>query len=282
MSRCRRFAQLLPILVASLGAMALPPALRAQPAPVANPDPKGLLGRAHAAYYNLSARGFKQYRFQANPDWAYLLGDLAKTNPAAFSSAMAIFAKVRFDVVVDVNGTAKVSHNNVETPNEQARAGMNQVYDGMDQMLTGFFQTWHPFMLQTPFSSPGRALNLEESGDRIRVRWVEEENVKVDILMDRTYAVTEMKINSPGFDSAIYPAFDRQPGGLVLASYEADYQDKSGGPKIHVKVLIRNRPLQGLVLPSDLDLTAQIGESNTHILVAFTEASLERVPPVGP
>jgi len=39
--------------------------------------------------------------FQANPDWAYLLGDLAKTNPAAFDSAMALFGKVRFDVVVD-------------------------------------------------------------------------------------------------------------------------------------------------------------------------------------
>ena len=274
MSRCRRFAQILPILIASLGAMTLQPTLRAQQAPATNPDPKGILGHAHAAYYNLSSRGFKRYRFQANPDWAYLLGDLAKTNPAAFDSAMALFGKVRFDVVVDAKGAAKVSHNNVETPNEQTKAGMNQVYDGMDQMLTGFFQTWHPFMLQTPFSSPGKALNLEETGDKYRVRWVEEENIKVDILMDRTYAVAEMKVNSPVFDSVIYPVFDRQSGGLVLASYEADYLDKSGGPKIHVKVLIKNRTLQGLVLPSDLDLTARVGESTTHILVAFTEASL--------
>lgn len=254
--------------------MTLPPPLGAQQVPATNPDPKGILGQARAAYYNLSSRGFKQYRFLARPDWAYLLGDLARTDPAAFNSAMALFAKVRFDVVVDAKGAAKVSHNNVETPNEQARAGMDQVYGGMDQMLTGFFQTWHPFMLQTPFSSPGKALDLEESGDHYRVRWVEEENIKVDILMDRTYAVTEMKVNSPVFDSVIHPVFDRPSGGLVLASYEADYRDKSGGPKIHVKVLIKNRPIQGLVVPSDLDLTAQVGETNTHILVAFTEASL--------
>jgi hypothetical protein len=66
---------------------------------------------------------------------------LAKTNPAAFDSAMALFSKVRFDVVVDAKGAAKVSHNSVETPNEQTKAGMNQVCDGMDQMLTGLFQT---------------------------------------------------------------------------------------------------------------------------------------------
>jgi len=275
MSCCRRFAKVLPILIGGLGAMSLQPCLGA-PQAATNLDPKGIVGQAHAAYYNLSSRGFKQYRFLANPDWAYLLGDLAKTNPAAFKAAMVLFSKVRFDVVVDAKGAAKVSHNTIDTPNEQTKAGMNQVYDGMDQMLTGFFQTWHPFMLQTPFSSPGKALNFEELGGKIRVRWVEEETTKVDILMDRTYAVTEMKVSSPTFDSVIYPVFDQQSGRLVLTSYEADYMDKSGGPKIHVKVLIKNHPIQGLLLPSDLDLTARVGESTTHVLVAFAEATLEK------
>ena len=281
MSRCRRFAQILPILLATLGPLILALPLQAQsaptPTPLPSPDPKGILVQARAAYYNLASRGFRQYRFKAIPDWAQLLGDLGRTNPAAFDSAMALFAKVRFDVVVNAKGEARITHNDVETPNAQAKAGMDQVYGGMDQMLTGFFQTWHPFMLQTPFSSPGKALNLEEAGDTVRVRWVEEENIKVDILMDRSYAVTEMKVNSPAFDSVIYPVFDRQREGLVLSSYEADYKDKSGGPRIHVKVLIKYRPIQGLLVPSDLDLTAQVGEANTHILVAFTQGNIDKL-----
>jgi len=56
LSRCRRFAQILPILIASLGAMTLPPTLGAQQASAVNLDPKVILGQAHSAYYNLSSR----------------------------------------------------------------------------------------------------------------------------------------------------------------------------------------------------------------------------------
>ena len=97
MSRCRRLAQILPLLIASLGALTWPTALHGQ-TPVTAADPKVVLGQARAAYYNLSARGFRQYRFQARPDWASMLGDLAKTNPDAFEGAMKLFGKVRFEV----------------------------------------------------------------------------------------------------------------------------------------------------------------------------------------
>jgi hypothetical protein len=255
------------------------PALRAQApvqVPVTDPDPKGVLVKARAAYYNLSSRGFKQYRFQANPDWASLLGDLAKTNPTGFDAAMKLFSKLHFNVVVDAEGAANISHNEVETPNEEAKAGMNQVYSGMDQMLTGFFQTWNPFMIQTPFSKVGSALSVEDTGTKYRVQWVETGSTKVDILMDRTYAVTEMKVSSPVFDSVIRPVFDRQPGGLILASYEADYNEKAPAPPIRVIVVIKNKPIQGLVVPTDLDLTAWVGETKSHIIMAFAEPGIEK------
>ena len=276
MSRCRRLAQVLPFLIASLGALIWPPALPGQ-TPVTAADPKVVLGQARAAYYNLSSRGFRQYRFQARPDWASMLGDLAKTNPDAFEGAMKLFGKVRFEVVVDAEGAAKVSHNDVEAPSEQAKGGMNQVYSGMEQMLTGFFQTWTPFMIQTPFTKPGTDLSLEAVGSQYRVRWVESGSTKVDILMDRAYAVTEMKVSSPVFDSVIRPVFDRSPGGLVLVRYEAEYREKPPAPPIRVAVLIKNKPIQGLLVPSDLDLTAWVGDNKTHVLVAFAEGIIDKV-----
>lgn len=254
------------------------PTLRAQAlAPV--PDPKGVLVKARAAYYDLSARGFKQYRFQATPAWAMLLGDLQTTNPTGFEAAMKLFAKVRFDVAVDAAGSAHISHNEVETPNEQTRAGMTQVFSGMDQMLSGFFQTWSPFMISNPFAKVGSNLRVEDTGTHYRVQWLEANDTKVDILMDRTYAVTEMKVKTPAFDSILLPSFDHQPGGLVLTRYEADYREKAPAPAIRVVVLIKNKPIQGLLLPSDLDLTARIGENTTHILMAFTDALIEKKEP---
>ena len=241
---------------------------------MSSPEPKEVLAKARAAYYNLSARGFKQYAFQASPDWSSLLGDLPRTNPAGFEAAMKVFAKVRIDVVVDAAGAARITHNEVETANDQMKAGLDQVYSGMDQMLTGFFQTWNPFMIETPFSKVGSGLKLEDTGANYRVQWVEGKDTKVDILMDGGYAVTEMRVTTPVFDSVIRPVFDRLPGGLVLASYEASYKEKDPAPEIRVAVLITNKPVEGLLVPSNLDLTAWIGGNKTHILMAFTGASI--------
>ena len=205
-----------------------------------------------------------------------MLGDQAKTNPAGYEAAMAIFAKLRFDVVVDANGNAKISHNEVDAPNEQTRTGLTQVYGGMDQMLTGFFQTWTPFMIETPFSNVGSDLRVETTGAQYRIRWVEAGNTRVDILVDRTFAVTEMKVSTPAFDSVIRPVFNREAGGLVLVSYEAEYREKAPAPPVRIAVLIRNQPVQGLLVPSDLDLTAWIGDNKNHIVMAFIEARLEK------
>ncbi len=275
LSRSRHFVLILPTLLASLGALTGSVSLRAQ-APVASRDPKGVLAQARAAYYNLSSRGYQQYRFQAKPDWAVMLGDQAKTNPAGYEAALAIFAKLRFDVVVDAHGQAKISHNEVDAPNEQTRAGLTQVYGGMDQMLTGFFQTWTPFMIETPFSNIGSDLKVESIGAQYRIRWTEAGNTQVDILADRTFAVTEMKVSTPAFDSTIRPVFHQAPGGLVLVSYEAEYREKAPAVPIRIAVLIRNQPVQGLLVPSDLDLTAWIGDSKNHIVMAFIEASLQK------
>ena len=275
MSRFRRLTQLLPIIIASFGAIAFQRGLQAQ-ASATGLDSKVVLGKARAAYYNLSARGFKQYSFLARPDWSYILGDLAQTDPAGFEAAMKVFAKVRFEVVVDAAGVAKITHNTVETPNDRMKAGMDQVYSGMDQMLTGFFQTWNPFMIVTPFSNLGKSLQFSDTGANYRVQWVEGTDTKVDIQMDGTYAVTEMKVSTPTFDSVIRPVFDRLPGGLVLTSYEADYKETPPAPPIRIIVLIKNKPVQGLMLPSDLDLTAWVGKNKTHILMAFTETSIEK------
>lgn len=259
--------------------MALGPTLQAQEPVAAAPASKAVLGKAEAAYYNLAARGFKEYRFQAQPDWASLLGDLATTNPEGFASSMKLFSKVRFDVVVDRAGGAKITHNNIDTPNDKTKSGMDQVYGGMDQMLTGFFQTWNPFMITTPFSRVGTDLRVEAMGATYRFRWVEGGDTKVDILTDGAFAVTEMKVSTPVFDSVIRPVFDRGTTGLVLASYEANYQEKPPAPPIRVSVLIRNKPIQGLLVPAGLELTAWVGDNKTHILMTFADGLIEKIVP---
>lgn len=261
--------------MAGLGMASWGPSLQAA-APKAAPDPEGVLRQARAAYYDLSGKGFKRYRFFATPDWSALLAEQAKSNPAGFEAAMKLFAKIRFEVLVGAQGDAQVSHNVVDTPNEASTAGLNQVYGGMEQILTGFFQTWTPFMLQTPFPPAGSAFKLEDTGTQYRVGWDEAGDIRVELLMERTFAITDMKVTSPAFDSTIRPVFEKQSGGFVLLSYEAEYRTKAGAPPMRLKVLIKNQPIQGLPLPAALDLSVWTGGSKQQILMAFSEMALEK------
>lgn len=275
LSHRRRLAPILFALMAGCGAASWGPSLHAA-APKAAPDPEGVLRQARLAYVNLAGKGFNRYRFVATPDWAAMLAELAKSNPAGYDAAMKLFAKVRFEVLVGAQGDAQVSHNVVDTPNQESTAGMNQVYSGMEQILTGFFQTWTPFMLQTPFPPVGHAVKVEDAGSHYRMAWEEEGNTRVQLLMDKTFAITEMKVNSPAFDSTIRPVFEKQAGQFVLASYDAEYLAKANASSMRLKVLIKNKTLQGLPLPAALDLNVWNSGNKQQILMAFSEMTLEK------
>lgn len=254
--------------------LAAGPALLAA-APKAVADSESILRPARAAYVNLAGKGFQRYRFVATPDWAAMLAEQAKTNPEGYKAALDLFAKVRFDVLVGPQGDAQVSHNTVDSPNPQTTAGLNQVYSGMEQTLTGFFQTWTPFMVNTPFPPAGASARVEEAGPHYLVDWEEAGNTQVHLQMDRAFAITEMKVKTPSFDSSIRPVFERQPGGLVLAGYDAEYT--SPASSMRLKVLIRNRAIQDLPLPVGLDLSVWMGGGpRQQILMGFSELNLEK------
>jgi len=270
----RRLAPLVLTFLAGASPAIWGPALHGA-APKAVADAEGVLRPARATYASLAEKGFTRYRFVATPDWAAMLGDLAKTNPDGYQGAMGIFAKVRFEVLVGAQGDAQVSHNVVDTPNPQATAGLNQVYSGMEQTLTGFFQTWTPFMVHTPFPPAGASARVEDLGTHYLVDWEEVGDVKVHLQMDRAFTITDMRVKSPAFDSTIRPTFERQPGGLVLAGYDAEYQSASSSMRL--KVLITNRAVQGLPLPVALDLSVWMGTAaKQQILMTFSELNLEK------
>ncbi len=273
MSHCRRFAQTFLTLLVAFGPAAWGPALHAGP-PKTAPDPELVLRQARAAYVNLAEKGFSRYRFVATPDWAAMLAEQAKVNPAGYDAAMKLFAKVRFDVLVGIQGDAQVSHNIVDSPNPQTTAGLNQVYGGMEQTLTGFFQTWTPFMVESPFPPVGHAARVEDAGTHYRVDWDEVGDTKVQLKMDKAFVITDMRVQSPAFDSTIRPVFDRQPGGLVLAGYDAEYRSKASS--LRLKVLIKNKAIQDLPLPVALDLSVWTGENKQQILMTFSELKLEK------
>jgi hypothetical protein len=83
-----------------------------------------------------------------------LLQEQRKANPANVDRAIKLLSGIRFTVAAQKSGSAAITHNTVAATNDKEAAGLKPVYDGMQQMVTGFFDTWTVFMRTPPLPEP--------------------------------------------------------------------------------------------------------------------------------
>ncbi len=266
-----------PVLMACLAGLAAPALKAAQPTPpaAAKVQPEAILSQARGAYVGLSDRGFRGYRFAVTPDWPLTLSELAKSNPAGYEAALKLLKQIRYEGRVGAHGQSQISHNFVDTPNEASTSGLNQVNQGVEQAINGFFQTWAPFMVHAPIPPAGSPCTAEDQGTHFQLNWQETGDVSVDLRLDRTFAVTEMKVLAPAFRAAIRPTFERQSGAFVLTGYDAEYTPRNGGAEMVLKVLIVNQALDGMPVPASLDVTVWTQGRKERMTFAFTELKAE-------
>src|SRR5258708_27819912 len=97
------------------------------------------------------------------PNWAALLEEQRKAEPAKIDEAIERLKGIHFSVDVDADGAAKVGHNEIAADNDAMAKGLAQVYSGMEQMTSGFFQTWAVFVIHPALPEQGTDFDLETS-----------------------------------------------------------------------------------------------------------------------
>ncbi|MFN7957453.1 MAG: hypothetical protein U0P46_03875 [Holophagaceae bacterium] len=271
--RCR----LAPVLLACVAGLAAPALEVAQAVPPAQAkvQPEAILSQARDAYVGLAARGFRGYRSIVTPDWPLTLAELAKTNPDGYEAALKLLQQIRYEVRVGAHGQSQITHTFVDTPNQGTTTGLNQVNQGVEQAVNGFFQTWAPLMVHSPIPPKEVPCKAEDQGSHFQLNWEEAGGVRVDLRLDRAFTVTEMKVLAPAFHAAIRPTFERQSGAFVLCGYDADFTPQNGGAAMTLKVLIQNQLLDGLPLPAHLDVTVWTQGRKERMTFAFTELKAE-------
>lgn len=231
-------------------------------------DKSQVLQQARDSYYRLSAHGFSGIQCNIRPDWEGLLSEQRKTDPASADHAIAMLKSLQFTVSVDSAGSAKVTHTTVAPENEDQAKRLQQVYGGMEQMITGFFATWTPFMMSSPFPEVASEYQLADQGSQWLLTY-KEGNADVATTMAKDLVVRELKVTTPEFKSSILPQFDKGSQGLVLIGYKANYDGKTPAEKTVLDVKIANQEVNGLQIPAKLGLSGSYGGTTFAIEVSF-------------
>jgi hypothetical protein len=229
---------------------------------------KEVINQAHGAYYSLKGKGLSEFQCNLAPNWEALLADTRKTNPEGADRAISTLNRLKFTVSLGTSGSAKVTHTTVTPTNKEMASGLDQVYGGMEQMVTGFFDTWSPFMVTTPFPDAASDYQLVALGDQWQLSY-KDGNADVVTTMGKDFAIRQLKVTTPDFNSTLQPQFTRTSQGFLLAGYEADYFGKAASETTHLKISIAYQEVNGVQLPQNLNLGGTYGGSAFQIEVAL-------------
>lgn len=257
------------ICIALLVCCALAPLSAAQA--VANKQ--SVLSQARQSYYNLRAEGLASFQCSLTPNWELLLQDQRKQNPDGADAAIKVLSQLRFTASLAADDTVKLTHNDLPGQSQQMMDALKQIYGGMEQMASGFFDTWKLFMVNSPFPTVGSEYQLEAAGAQYRLSY-RDNLADVVTTMGRDFAISNLKVTTAEFDSAIQPRFNSTPKGFVLSSYEASYQSQKPDEATLLKVLLAYQDVSGMQMLQKLNLSGTYGGTPFAVELTFSDCQV--------
>src|SRR5262249_35159063 len=148
-------------------------------------------------------------------------------------------------------------------------AGFADIYKGMEQMMSGFFDTWSPFAFNSIFPDPGSAYELSDAGPQYRLMY-KDGGADVETTMGRDFAISEVKVTSATFRSSLRPQLSKGAEGFVLTGYTADYEGQTKDEGTHLEVSINYQQVSGVKLPQTLNLKGSYGSNPFQMELGFS------------
>lgn len=233
-----------------------------------------ILRQAKEAYYSLKSHGLAQFSCVVQPDWDSLYKNI-KTDAAGREQLLPILRSTHFRVLVGSDGASTVSHEtDVAPPDEAIAQRVRQSVDGMEQILTGFFQTWSGFMVKSIFPDPDGQYQLEDQGDKYELTYGEG-SVHVVIVMSHELAIESMRVAMPKLDATLRPEWSASRDGFLLKSYQASYRNGTGEP-VQLSVVVEYENVEDLELPKTVDATVDLPAGPVPIRLAFMSCQAKK------
>ncbi len=243
--------------------------------PAQQPNKTDLLKKARQSYYSLKDEGLTEFQCSMAPNWAFLLAEQRKADPAGIDAAIQKLQGVHFDLALGLDGNVKVTHNEITAENEQVASGLKQVYSGMEQMASGFFQTWSAYMISPALPELTTPFHLEAVGSDYRISY-KDGTADVTTTMGHDYAISVQRVKTSEFDSTIKPQFKKSPKGLVLASYQANYRGAAPADATELDVSIDYQEINGLQFPQEISLSGSYGSTPFKVKVNFASCQASK------
>jgi hypothetical protein len=211
-----------------------------KPAPARSPAPPSamkatILHKAESDYYVLQSQGLKAFQCTIQPNWSQIVTD---------PDQLAAVRNVQFTAVIDAQGGVQV--NPFLPDGSTIDPSLNQLVSGLQQTVTGFFQTWNSMVLSPMFSAdtdPQLVYSAQADGYHFSQKSA---STSVDITLTKEAVMTAMKVTTQSSVIAMAPAYIATDKGLLLTSMNSVIDN--GKQKVNFQIQYQN--VEGFEMPA--------------------------------
>ena len=218
---------------------------------------------ARARYYNLRTAGLSEVRAAIQPNWDVLLEGIKE--PAGSKT---LLNNLHFWFSIDAAGNFRLSHDGKAIPEDQVK-GVENIFQGVNLAVTGFFRTWSIFVISSPFPEPGSDYALERLANGFRFSQRQGE-LDVTTETDNEFAITEIRVVAGDRTTSLKPVLEKTPAGLVLTGYKASAR-RADGTVTTVQVSLEYGTVSGLRLLNKVNLDTVFQGGETKFEWAFSD-----------
>jgi hypothetical protein len=234
-----------------------------------------IVSQANARYYSLTGKGGEMFQCHLTPDWHEIISGQLNIAPDVEARVIGVLNQIQFTLALAADGKMSLSHTDAQADNPEQANGLQQIYGGMEQMVSGFFGTWQMLMVTTPFPKQGSDYTLTAEPDAYSIDY-RDSDVHTVLKMDKAYVISSVDMVTSAYKSRLEPQFSASPSGLVLTGYHATYDSGAEAEATDLTVHINNQSIGNAVLPGDMHLEGSYGGHAFAVTVRFSDCQVAR------
>src|SRR5215471_12820680 len=178
-------------------------------------------------------------------------------------------SQIHFNVTLASDNSVKLTHNELSGQSDEMMAALKRIYGGMEEMTSGFFDTWNRFLLGSPFPEVTSEYQLQVKGPQYLLTYRDGTSDIVNT-MGRDFAINDLKVTTAESDRSFQPKLTKTPKGYLLAGWEASYTTQNPGEATQLKVLIDYQTVDGFQMLNTLNLSGTSGGTPFAVELKFS------------
>jgi hypothetical protein len=207
------------------------------------------LAAAHSQYYTPTATGLKSFHCEAAIDWKAMLSRFSGTEIPDDNPALKFLQSAHLAVNDDLQGQGTLEWTNAGEPPEGRKAGLQQIQEGLQTSVAGFFQTWNAYMNGSMVPLPDSSITITKSGDGLHLSGTSQQ-MTFDEDFDKNMLLTQALVVGPNLKVLAVPTFALTPDGLIISTVASQVHQPPTAPEADATFRIDYAKVDSYQLPS--------------------------------